>query len=130
MIALISVASTSISSGASSTFGESIIKYDEQGNRTQEGDQYYTWDNKSRLIEVRNTDHHAKYSYDYNNQRRIKWVKDSEGNETSVLYISKDAEIRNNKLIKFVRLGSQRISKSDISILFKTTFRLDRVVCG
>lgn len=97
------------------TFGKTMIKYDEQGNRTQEGDQYYTWDNKSRLIEVRNTGHQAKYSYDYNNQRRIKWVKDSEGNETSVLYISKDAEIRNNKLIKFVRLGSKRIAKSDIS---------------
>lgn len=95
------------------TFGKVAIDYDEIGNRTREGNQYYVWDHNNRLASVKNDTHQADYAYDYNNKRRIKWVKDNKGKESHVFYISKDAEIRAGKMIKFVRLGKHRIAKTN-----------------
>ncbi len=94
------------------TFGKVAIDYDEVGNRIREGSQYYVWDNKNRLVSVKNDTHQARYAYDYNNKRCIKRVIDKDGKESYVFYISKDAEIRDGKMIKFVRLGKHRIAKT------------------
>ncbi|MGB7996333.1 MAG: RHS repeat-associated core domain-containing protein, partial [Photobacterium halotolerans] len=95
------------------TLGQVAIEYDAVGNRTREGGQSYTWDHQNRLASVKNSTHQATYAYDYKNQRRLKQVKDKQGKTSAVIYISQDVEIREGKMVKFVRLGNHRIAKSD-----------------
>jgi len=97
------------------TFADVGIRYDAAGNQIQSGEQYYQWDHANRLKQVDNLQNQGKYGYDYSNKRRIKIAKNKQGDITTTLYISDDAEIRDGKMVKFTRLGKHRLAKTSQS---------------
>jgi len=94
--------------------GPMSFVYDDNGNMVTEGELTLTWDFKDRLAVLVNEAKIASYLYDYKDARRKKTVVDSgEGSSTEIFYIDKSAEIRGNKLLKYVYAGDNKVARSD-----------------
>ncbi|WP_226642383.1 toxin TcdB middle/N-terminal domain-containing protein [Microbulbifer variabilis] len=97
------------------SWAEGKIEYDENGNRTQAADQTYHWDYHQRLTYAGNKQAADQYGYDFKHQRRFKITERAGGARSVTLYIDGDSEVRDGKLLKYIRIGQNRIARSDQS---------------
>ena len=74
-----------------------------------------TWDHKDRLIALTNGATRAEYIYNYTDRRILKTVYASNQPSDQVVCIDKFSEIRDDRLLKYVYAGSDRIARSDSS---------------
>ncbi len=88
-----------------------LYDYDANGNMIlhAEGD-VYQWDYSNRLLEVQKGSSNSKYVYDHSGQRVIKTVTDATSDKKAY-YISKEYEIRDDKVYKYVFIGSNRAAR-------------------
>jgi len=93
--------------------GPMTFSYDDNGNMISHGMMSLSWDYMDRLVGVVHGRKNAQYTYDYANIRKSKIVNDSNtpSDQTVVHYIDKFSEIRDDKLIKFVYAGNNRIAR-------------------
>ncbi|MCP3678038.1 MAG: hypothetical protein GY721_10740 [Deltaproteobacteria bacterium] len=88
-------------------------QYDDNGNMTHHatGD-LYSWNVDNRLTQVIKGDVVSNYQYDHSGQRVSKRVNRPDSSDDAIsLYLSKDFEIREGKIFKFVFAGNRRIAK-------------------
>ncbi|USD21026.1 FG-GAP-like repeat-containing protein [Microbulbifer variabilis] len=97
------------------SWAEGLIEYDDNGNRTQAGDQTYHWDHDQRLTYAGNKQAADQYGYDFKHQRRFKITERTGGARSVTLYIDGDSEVRDGKLLKYISVGQKRIARSDQS---------------
>ena len=92
---------------------ESIsFTYDDNGNMTTNRDMTFQWDYNDRLIGVSDDTIKAKYLYDYNGIRTKKQVLNG-NKQLDILYIDKFSEVRHGKLLKYVYVGMNKVSRFD-----------------
>lgn len=96
--------------------GPMVFTYDDNGNMITDSGKKLFWDSKDRLIGLSNNAVTAQYIYDYSDMRKKKTVMDSaSGTTATTSYIDKFSEIRNDKLLKYVYAGNNRIARSDVT---------------
>ena len=90
------------------------LKYDGNGNVTDENGQHYTWDFKDRLVAVENENSRAEYRYDYGERRLLRRVTAKKAGTESFTtsYPFQDFEVRpNDEPVKYVWMGGTRIAR-------------------
>ena len=95
--------------GTKSTDGEMTFEYDANGNMTRDRDMEMRWDSKDRLKGITKGSTVAEYQYDYTDTRKKKAVE-GEADKT-VFYVDKYSEVRENKIIKYIILGNNKVAK-------------------
>lgn len=98
--------------------GAMVFAYDQNGNMTNDRAMTMRWDQKDRLISLKNEGFIAQYHYDYSGIRRKKHVQKE--SDKIVWYIDKNAEVRTGVLTKYVYVGGNRITRASDNFLFKT----------
>ncbi|UCE60936.1 MAG: VCBS repeat-containing protein [Phycisphaerales bacterium] len=83
-------------------------EYDANGNMTASGPVQYTYDFANRLGRVVKGETESQYLYDYTGRRVIKRV---DGTQTS--YISDVCELRDGRMVKYVKVDGSRIARID-----------------
>ncbi len=85
--------------------------YDDNGNMISHGTgDLYEWDYKDRLTQVTSDAGTAQYVYDFSGSRVIKRVTVNGDTETTC-YVDDSFEVRNNRQVKYVFDGSERIAR-------------------
>ncbi|MBI3868329.1 MAG: hypothetical protein HY299_07335 [Verrucomicrobia bacterium] len=90
------------------------LKYDANGNVTEENGQRYTWDFKDRLVAVESEASRAEYRYDYGERRLLRRVtaKKAGAESFTTSYPFQDFEVRpNDEPVKYVWMGGTRIAR-------------------